>query len=191
MKVKMEKQINKFIQTAIQKPKIMKNYFCSLFAIILLAGTSCQQEIDVEIEKAAIKAVIEGESNAAWAKDFDKQSGFFVQDESLLRLSADKNSFACREGWTQISSIYRGYYSRNPKPSTNKWEFSNYKIKVYKESAWAVYDAIWRDANGNFLAKHKSVRFLEKAEDKWKIVYMSWIDETSYYSGVDFTIFDK
>ena len=169
----------------------MIKYYCSLFVVLLLTLTSCQEHINIEKEQEAIKAVIENESNAAWARNFEKQAELFVQNESLVRLSAGRTSFTFREGWDKISSGYRGYYSRNPNPSTNTWEFSNFKIKVYQESAWAVYDATWRDAEGKFLSMHKSVRFLEKVDGKWKIVYLSWIDTTSYQSGSDFTIFDK
>ena len=54
-------------------------------AFILLAGTttSCQEKIDIEKEKEAIKAVIEKESNSHLARDNDRHNECFVQDERL------------------------------------------------------------------------------------------------------------
>ena len=169
----------------------MKKYLWSLFAVLLVAGTSCQEKIDIEKEREAIKAVIENESNATWARDFAQQSKSFLQDESLVRLSAGKGGYVYREGWEKISSGYLAYFKSNPNPSTNTWKFTNYKIEVYKESAWAVYDAIWHNAEGEFLSDHKCVRFLKKVDGEWKIVFLSWIDTTSYSSGVDFIFYDE
>ena len=158
----------------------MKKYLFVLIAFSLMMGVSCQEKIDIEKEREAIKAVIENESNATWARDFDQQSKSFLQDESLVRLSAGSGGYVYREGWKKISSGYLAYFKSNPIPSTNTWKFTNYKIEVYKESAWAVYDAIWHNAEGEFLSNHKSVRFLKKVDGEWKIVYLSWVDITAY-----------
>ena len=168
----------------------MKKYLITLIAFSFLASPSCQKKIDIEKEREAIKAVMENETNATWAKDFAQQSKSFLQDESLVRLSAGNGGYVYREGWEMISLGYLQYFKNNPNPSTNTWKFTNYKIEVYIESAWAVYDAIWHNAEGEFLSDHKCVRFLKKVDGEWKIVYLSWIDTSSYLSGVDFTSYD-
>ncbi len=158
----------------------MKKYGLTLFALILLAGTSCQEKIDIEKEKEAIKAVIEEETNGFMDRDFDRMAATFVEDSTNIRLSASKSGFSYYVGWEEISSLYKKYIENNPEPSTYKYVKTNYKIKVYKESAWAIFDEAVYDNEGEFIRKNISVQFLEKVNDKWRIVYFSLVNTTSY-----------
>ena len=49
----------------------MKKYVLTLFALILLAGTSCQEKIDIEKEKEAVKTAIESLINDRADLDYD------------------------------------------------------------------------------------------------------------------------
>ena len=162
----------------------MKNLLLLTF-IIILAETSCQEKIDIEKEKEAIKAVIENESNSTHAEDFDQSSKSFLQDESLIALAAEKNSYTHAVGWDTISLGYKEWMENNPNPSTNKRQFTNYKIKVHTESAWAVYDEIVSSSEGELLVNYVNVRFLEKVDGEWKIVYISTVNTTSYEEEVE------
>jgi len=64
----------------------MKKYIWVLFAIIILAGTSCQETIDIEKEKNAIIAVIQEEGDAFAANDLDRISAIHIQGLILMRL---------------------------------------------------------------------------------------------------------
>ena len=79
----------------------MKKYLWTLFAIILLAGTSCQEKIDIEKEKAAIIAVIEEETNAFRDRDFDRFAATYVQDKTFIRLNASKDDYDFSGMFTQ------------------------------------------------------------------------------------------
>ena len=158
----------------------MKKLFIAT-AFILFAGTttSCQEKIDTEKEKEAIKAVIEKESNSHLARDSDRHNECFVQDERLILLGSAEGIFYYVKGWKEISLVYEGIYTDSPNPSTDINQYTNYKIEVNKESAWAVYDQIAHDAEGDFLSNHKSARFLEKEDGEWKIIYLSFIENPS------------
>ena len=158
----------------------MKMNFIALFAFIFFTGTSCQEKIDIEKEKEAIIAAIENETNSHLARNIDQHSKSFLQDASLVMLFAGKEGYEYSDGWENISSEYKEYYEGSPSPSTDKYQFTNYKIKVYKESAWAVYDEIQHNSEGEFLGKNNSVRILEKVDGEWKIVYLSFVISTSY-----------
>jgi len=163
----------------------MKKYLLTLFALILLAGTSCQEKIDIEKEKAAIIAVIEEETNACIAGDFKRQSETYVQDETTVRLTAGKNSYEYYIGWEDLGAFLKsgteGGFERlgftNPKNRK-----TDYRIKVYNKSAWAIFNEDWdMDYQGETLNfKGSGVRFLEKVDGEWKIVYMSEVNKTSY-----------
>ena len=163
----------------------MKKYFFVLFALILLAGTSCQEKIDIEKEKAAIIAVIEEETNAYLARDLDRLVATWVQDETNIRLSAGKSGYGYWIGWEELSSAFKEAIDNNPEPDGSKEVKTNYKIKVYPESAWAVFDNEVLNSEGELTNKSIHVEFLEKVNGEWKIVYFSMVNTSSYEDEVE------
>jgi hypothetical protein len=158
----------------------MKKYELTLFALILLAGTSCHEKIDIEKEKKAIIAVIEEETNAALARDYDRFAANHVLDETNIRLGISKSGYNFYTGWEEIGSYFKEYFKNNPEPDTRKYEKINHKIKVYKDSAWDVHNELVYDSKGEVVQREIGVRFLEKVNGKWKIVYLSYLDIKSY-----------
>lgn len=163
----------------------MKKYVLTLFAIILLTGTSCEEKIDIEKEKEAIKAVIEEETNAFLNRDFDRFAATYVQDETNIRLSANKSGYNYYVGWEEIGSLFKEYFENNPDPSTDTYEKTNYKVKVYRKSAWVINDETVYDSDGENSLKMIAVRFLEKYNGEWKIVYLSVVSTTSYEEVIE------
>jgi len=157
----------------------MKKYLLTLFAIILLAGTSCQESIDIAKEKEAIKAVIEEETNSWYARDFDRYAAIFVQDETFINLRASKSGYGYNVGWEEWASPIKEGFT-NADPVKNNEVKKNYKIKVYKDCAWAVFDDEGYNNEGEFTGKSIGVNFLEKVDGEWKIVYLSRVGTTSY-----------
>ena len=165
----------------------MKRIIFSTLTLLLITGSSlCKEKIDIEKEKAAIIAVIEEETNAFRDKDFDRFAATYVQDETNIRLSARKSGYIYVVGWEELGSGFKEYIENNPEPSTtDKAEKINYKIKVYKESAWAVNDEVRYDGEGEVSSKLIAVRFLEKVNGEWKIVYLSFVSATSYEEEIE------
>ena len=149
----------------------MKKYVFALLAIVLLAGASCQEKIDIEKEKAAIIAVIEEETNAYLDRDFDRQNECFIQDETAVGILAGKDGLY--DGWEIISAAYKSIYENSPEPTNLMVKNENYKIKVYRDCAWAVYDEYNVDENDSISNGPRCIRFLEKVDDKWKIVLIT------------------
>ena len=162
----------------------MKNEILALIALIIIIGTSCHKEIDTKKEEEAIKAVIENETNSYYAKNYDQQIKSFLQDENLVVLVASKNKYGYAVGWENISQIAKENSQQNP-DLREKCQFKNYNIKVYKESAWVVFDEIVLNSENEFLRKIVNVRFLNKVDGKWEIVYLSHVDISSYDEKVD------
>ncbi|MEN8192120.1 MAG: hypothetical protein ABFS12_04855 [Bacteroidota bacterium] len=140
---------------------------------------SCNN-IDVDSEKKAIISVIENETTSFFNRDFEQQAKTFLHDESLTVLVAKKNWYGYVEGWSQLSANNKKYFEESSNPLTDKFENKNYKIKVYGKSAWAIYDEYVYSSKGNFLKKVINVRFLEKVDGEWKIVYLSHVNTTSF-----------
>ena len=158
----------------------MKKYVLSLFAMLLLAGAFCQEKIDIEKEKAAIIAVIEEETNAYYDNDFDRLAATWVQDETNIWLNVGKGGYIYGVGWEEIGSGFKEYIENNPEPGKIKEVKTNYKIKVYQESAWAVFDNETYNSEGELTNKSIHVEFLEKVNGEWKIVYLSIVSTSSF-----------
>lgn len=156
----------------------MKKIF--VFAFFVLLFNSCTNNIDIEKEEAAIKAVIENETNSYLMKDLEQRSKSFLHNESVIVLVSGKGSYGYAVGYDHILESQKINIERNPNASTNKFENLNYKIKVYENSAWAVYDEMLHSSTGEFIEKVINVRFLEKIGGEWKIVYLSHVNTTSY-----------
>jgi len=156
----------------------MKNLLIIIIAIVMSSGISANAKKN-DKDKEAIKQVITESTNAYRAKDFNRIAATFVQDESTIKTGAAKGGFMYRTGWEQIGSNYKQNFTNNPDPISRKLEKTNFKIKVYKESAWAVHDETQPLDNGTN-SKQIITHFLEKHNGNWKIVYMSQIFVSSY-----------
>lgn len=161
----------------------MKKHVLSLFAIVLLAGTSCQEKIDIEKEKAAIIAVIEEETEAFFDSDIDHLGVLHVQDETNIRLTATKSGYTFEIGWEKVKASFLDYFENEAEPGDFYEVKTNYKIKVYRESAWAVFDNDYYNDEGELLSTSIHSQFLEKVDGEWKhvgytsIYTSTWDDE--------------
>lgn len=156
----------------------MKNIFIAFIALLLCSGISAKEKNN-DKEKEAIIEIITESTNAYRARDFNRIAATFVQDESTIKTGAAKGGFMFRTGWEDIAANYKNSFKSSPDPIIRKLEKNNFKIKVYKESAWAIHDEIQPLDNGTN-SKQIITHFLEKHDGKWKIVYMSQIFVSSY-----------
>jgi len=152
----------------------------SILVFLVLIGASCNKGVDINAEEQSIKNVIENQTRYYMAKDHEKHSELFVQDESFIVLVAGKDNFGYAEGWELADKYNKINFKKDPTPSTLKFVNEKYKIKIYKESAWAVYDEMVYDANGDFVKKVINVRLLEKINGNWRIVFLGDVNTTSY-----------
>ncbi|MCK4343993.1 MAG: nuclear transport factor 2 family protein [Bacteroidales bacterium] len=161
----------------------MKKYLLSLIVLVLFAGTSCQEKIDIEKEKAAIIAVIEEETEAFFDSDINRLGATHVQDETNIRLTATKSGYTYDVGWEKVKSFFLDYFENEAEPGDFKEVKTNYKIKVYGESAWAVFDNDYYNGEGELLSTSIHAEFLEKVNGEWKLVFYTsiytstWEDE--------------
>lgn len=158
----------------------MKKYLPLIISIILLTGISSQGKESVEQEKEAIKKVIKEQTMAAYNKDINLLTSYWIQDESAVRIASGKNNYNMLSGWKEIGDNYKNGVKNNPEPWKIKKEYSDFKIKVYKESAWAVFNESAYNDEGELLGVQVGTRFLEKKDGDWKIVYMAFVNTSSY-----------
>ena len=144
---------------------------------------SCQEKIDIEKEKAAIIEVLEQETEAFFDYDIDRLASFHVQDETNMRLTATKSGYTYDEGWEKVRSFFLDYFENEAEPGDFYEIKRNYKIKIYGESAWAIYDNDFYNENDELLSTSIHAQILEKVDGEWKIVFYNsiytstWDDE--------------
>ena len=158
----------------------MKNLFLIVFALFFLTLVSCQGEKYVEKQKEAIIHVIEESTNAYKAREIGRLDSIYLHDETTTRLNAGKYDFAYRKGWEEIEAAYKEMFEAHPLAITTKYEKKDFIIKVYTKSAYAFHDEVIYDSENEYQHHQIGVHFLEKVKGEWKIVYLSYIDTSSY-----------
>ncbi|NOR34114.1 MAG: hypothetical protein GQ579_05485, partial [Bacteroidales bacterium] len=83
----------------------MKIFVGTILAILIIAGTSCQQTVNVEKEKEAIMAVLQEESAAMLAMDKERVFALHVQDNLETRLELGEYGFNTYSGWDEVGTL--------------------------------------------------------------------------------------
>lgn len=161
----------------ISKYLLMKNRMLLLTAVIFIALTSCEEKIDIEKEKEAIKAVFEQEKNGFFAQDLDVMAETWIQEPSSVKMFMSAEGQTKFEGWDAISKNSR------EQVADTTWDrkliivtFKDYQINILDdESAWVMCSALWESTYQGAPMKMVQTRIqvLEKTEGKWKFALMA------------------
>ena len=160
-------------------------YTTFLLFICLVAGlTGCDQPIDFDKERASIIEVINKETTAYIDRDFDAVFSTHVHDSLNIRLSAGPDNYVFLEGWDDVAKHLSGDeteddLNENLHISVEK---SNYRMKIYPNSAWVVCDQKWTSQYDEDITEINSIqiRFMEKIDGEWKIALISFIGTSGY-----------
>ncbi len=156
----------------------MRKTLLALFALVLLANANCQEKVNIEKERKAIIAVIEGETNSFYNRDFKSFAACYVQDETFIRVGSSGTGYNYIVGWDEFTDIFGDWFDNNSDPIKNNEVKKNYKIKVYEDCAWVVFDQ-GNKSKGKFIRENIGVNFLEKVNGEWKIVYLSRVESST------------
>lgn len=158
----------------------MRKFLCLFIIPVMFCLSSCKEKLDIEQEKNAIIAVIEKETMAFINKNYEEFASTHVLDETNTRLTAERNGYELKTGWLETVKEMQEMFEESPEPWTSRSIKTNHRIKVYENSAWAIHDESWIDPEGKEFLKYAGVRFLEKVNGEWKIVYVSFVNTSSY-----------
>ncbi len=150
----------------------------TLCAIVVLM--SCQQSIDVEKEKEAIKAVIESSGQAWLDRDYEAMKEIWLQSDMSSRIGAGPGGYMHTQGYKDRLAWYEQYFDDNPEASDSKELFENYRISVRPEMAWALVDHAVVDSEGDTLNYGLFTYILEKKDGKWKLALLSSLGNSGY-----------
>jgi hypothetical protein len=173
----------------------MRYTILSILAISAMAFTGCEQPIDYEKEREAIIAVINLETDAYLARDFETCRSTHVHDSLNMRLTAGPDNYVFLQGWDEVEKHLTGNETEDDL-SENLYitvEKSNYRMKIYPQSAFVVCDQLWTSRYDEDVTEIESiqVRFLEKIGEEWKISFVSWVGTSGYHMEETEDFFDN
>ena len=151
--------------------------------LLLFFHWSCQDTIDVETEKRAIKAVLESETQEYLNLDFEKFSANWVQEPYVLWLYAGKDNLIEKSSWDSVGAFFKNMFDTSAKPAQTEVIRSNFIFRIYGNVAWVTYDETIKRNGGNSESNSKpakELRLLEKSSDGWKIVFVGNFNRASY-----------
>jgi len=165
-----------------------------ILAIVSLIFSGCEKPIDYEKERADIIAVINLETDAYLARDFETCCATHVHDSLNMRLTAGPDSYVFLQGWDEVGKHLSGDQTEDDLSETlniNVEKF-NYRMKIYPQSAFVVCDQLWTAAYDFDTTRIESiqVRFLEKVGDEWKISFVSWVGTSGYADNETEVLYD-
>ncbi len=153
----------------------MRKFLLPLFGIILLAGTSCQNRINVEKEEEALLEVLSKEAKAFMAGDMEAVFALHTQDKLETRLELGAYGYNTFKGWDEIKTLLvDAAPGMQHSGAVNVKE--NVIIKVMQNSAWLTCDNIWKWDNDGESDGYNNIQvvFFEKIKGEWKISFASY-----------------
>ena len=166
-----------------QTTHVMRYTILSLIIASFIV-TGCEKPIDYDKEKAAIIAVINQETDAYLARDFEGCCATHVHDSLNMRLTAGPDGYVFLQGWDEVQKHMMSDQTEDDlSPELHiTVEKYNYRMKIYPQSAFVVCDQTWTASYGDDVTTIPSiqVRFMEKQEDGWKISFVSWVGTSGY-----------
>ena len=157
----------------------MKIITGTILTLMLIVGTSCEQNVDIEKEKEAILALLQAESEAMLAKDKDAAFALHVQDELETRLEMGQYGYNRYEGWEEVKALVGDYIGGEGQVygvDDLKNAKENVRMKITGNTAWLVCDNIleWTTEEGPDGYSNLQILFLEKVKGEWKISFAAY-----------------
>ena len=137
----------------------------------------------LESEKAALLEVIERQSSAFWAKDFQRWADTWVHADYVRRVGWSQPAGASNmEGWDAIGAAMRKSMTDNPKPNLTpaKLVRSHFNFRIYGNVAWVTFQQRGVDTGEprfDMPGLSYETRIFEKHDGKWKIMYLGYVLE--------------
>lgn len=158
----------------------MKKVIVLIILAISLVNLSYEQPpSDPEKEKEAIMALIEEETQSYYDKDFDRWSACYIHSDDNIWIMSQRNQHDYRDGWKTHADAMKSAFETEKE--INREVKKPIQIKVYDQSAWIVFEGEQFDENEESVVKQRVTYFLEKPDDKWKIIYTNRVYGSTYY----------
>ena len=131
-----------------------------------------------EADKAAILAVIRGETEAWLQRDFEALASHWLQSPQTRRMEAFASlGVRVDQGWEAIAARLKKIVERFPEkqPFEERVRWENVNVVVAADMAWVTYDQIGTDT-GNDLKR--LLKIMQRVDGVWKIACLVMMEST-------------
>jgi hypothetical protein len=142
---------------------------------------SLQEGAALEREKAAIIDVIERQSAAFWAKDFDRWADTWVHAPYVRRVGwSAPGGVVSVEGWNAIGARMKKSMSDDPTPNLTpaKLVREHLNFRIHGDIAWVTFEqrgVATGDTRFDMPGLSYETRIFEKHDGKWKVAYLGYL----------------
>jgi hypothetical protein len=153
------------------------------FIVYACAPAEKSPSVDFEKEKAAIIAVLEGESEAFWKKDFEKYASYWVHADHIRTAGWwEAGGVTIVEGWDERARRTKEYMAQSPELNATATQVrrENINLRIFNDVAWMTFDQYGEDTGDTLMdmpGRSRETRIFEKVDGEWKIAYLGWLLE--------------
>lgn len=138
-------------------------------------------------EEEAIKSVVMNETKNWGNKNYKEMIDNWAQEKYVFGTFSGPNYYSEKLSWDSIDAGIKTYFRDNSTSLYSDLAWSEWNIHSFENCAWVSY--IQTSVYKNDIEKpydSREVRFLEKKNDSWKIVYSATANKTSYKDHQDY-----
>jgi hypothetical protein len=145
------------------------------------SARSLKEEAALEREKAAILDVIDRQSAAFWAKDFDRWADTWVHAPYVRRVGwSASGGVVSVEGWDAIGARMKKNMTDDPTPNLTpaKLVREHLNFRIQGDIAWVTFEqrgVATGDTKFDMPGLSYEIRILEKHDAKWKVAYLGYL----------------
>jgi hypothetical protein len=155
----------------------MKRPVLFLTAAFFIALSSCEEKIDIEKEKEAIKAVFELEKEGFFSQNAEAMAETWIQEPSSVKIYMPDNGHSKFTGWDAIkkhdeANVADTAWDRSKLTLT----FRDFEIELLSDdAAWVMCEAHWVGVENDPPMEFNQTRInvLRKDQGKWKFTLMA------------------
>ena len=156
----------------------MRYLLQSIFFVLLLSCGEKKSPINPETEKAAILETLNNETKAAFQRDYQGWTEYWVQNEDISKtyINFSDSSFSESVGWKEISGFVKTFIEEHPEPEPVPELLADINVRLFENGAWVSYPQ-----KDSVRGLKRETRLMEKKDGKWKIAGM----HTTIYGFAD------
>jgi len=141
-----------------------------LAACLLCAGFIAQSQTSAPTtDEAAIKQVIENESEYFWGRDYKKWKKTWLHEDHVRWTVATKDGVRQFTNWEDWNAEVKSLFESSPEPQPYEdVKKYNYQFHIYGDGALVLFE---QEAE----TKSRELRIMEKKNGKWKIAVVEAI----------------
>ena len=144
--------------------------FALLLACIPTTGFNMFEPVS---EKAKIRAVCEKQVESWRTRDFQGEAEVWAHEKYIMKMLTNGTRSI---GWDKIGGAYQKDFANSPEDYAADFftELSDFYIHINGKNAFVVFDQhqVFEDDEGqNQIYESLEVRFLEKIDGDWRIVF--------------------